>query len=371
LSKSFTSTAAGLAVDEGLLTSGTIWSFPTSPIDLPAEVSEEPREDARCATLFVDCPRGHSEGHASPAMFPRQECRLGENRTSWRWKSTPPARHAFHVQLGARTYMVASIFEQGSLGGCRWTDLPHSATVRASSASSIRGGNRARRVSIVGGWGPQHSTEEHRQIRPALPCRRDAGEIRAAHPGGLDRTRRQIVSHLERRQPRGATGNQGYGFQFWMCRHKRVTVAMEAFGQYCVVNAGTGPPCLRQPAGIRRPARGADQTVVIIFCRRLSTGAKDEDTDAPRRKCDRGSADSSSRPSMDDRNSPYEDAVEVSGKDLISSTKNEDGWKVDHGRPSSTARAEQSRSTTARRHSLHPDRPVTEWSEVTVGRKRR
>ena len=221
LSKSFTSTAAGFAVDQGLLKiDALVTSF--FPDDLPAQMDENLRA-MRVRHLLT-----MSTGHDKDATGRTTNAKDG----NWvkAFLSLPvehePGTH--FVYNSAATYMLSAIVQKltgmtvleylrprlfGPLGieGETWETCP-------------RGIN-------TGGWGLSVKTEDIARFgQTYLQRGKWQGQQVVPESWVAEATRKQI-----------SNGNnpdsdwaQGYGFQFWRCRHGAFR-GDGAFGQFCVV----------------------------------------------------------------------------------------------------------------------------------------
>lgn len=225
LSKSFTSTAVGLAISEGLLNiDDRVVSF--FPDDLPATISDN------LAAMRVSDLLTMTTGHATdttPALFT-------PGLVNWVQAILAlPVDHApgthFVYNSGA-TYMLAAIVQ--SRTGRTLLDylterlLTPLGIVNATWEACPRGIH-------VGGWGMSITTEdiarfgqfclqrglwEGRQLVPATWI--DAATSAQVPNDGVDRQQEPI------------DWQQGYGYQFWRCRHNAYR-GDGAFGQYCIV----------------------------------------------------------------------------------------------------------------------------------------
>ena len=225
LSKSFTSSAVGLAETEGKLSiEEPVISF--FPGKLPAEVSEHLR------VLRVEHLLTMSVGHAQDSTP------LITQADDWvKAFLELPIPHApgteFLYNSGA-TYMLSAIvqkvtgqrvldyltprlFEPLKIQGMTWETCPHGIN--------------------TGGWGLSLRTEDLAKFaqlylqegawngRPVLPSRwvRQATRFKIQQPGrDLDKLKRESDWH------------QGYCYQFWRCRHNGFR-GDGAFGQYAIV----------------------------------------------------------------------------------------------------------------------------------------
>ena len=192
LSKSFTSTAVGLAVAEGKLSvDDQVLKF--FPDDAPAEPSEQPQGDARAATCCA-CPPGHQ---AEPSL------RRGRARGPKTFLAQPvPHKPGTHFLYNTpATYMLSAIVQK--VDGADRARLPAAAPVRAAGhrepdLGDQPAGRLARRLR------PERPHRGHRQVRPALP---PEGEVarQAARPRGVGRGGHGAAD-LQRQQPEERLG---------------------------------------------------------------------------------------------------------------------------------------------------------------------
>ena len=225
LSKSFTSTAVGFAVQEGLLdVQSRVVSF--FEADLPPIIS------ANLQAMRVKDLLTMSTGHGTDTtitIFP-------EGLVNWAQVilSAPvdfyPGTH-FLYNSGA-TYLLSCIVQQltgqtvleyltprlfGPLGidGMTWETCP-------------RGIN-------TGGWGLSLSTEDLAKFGQFCLQRGRWEDRQPLSAAWIDEaTSAQAPSDSEEREKQPTDWNQGYGYQFWRCQHNAYR-ADGAYGQYCVV----------------------------------------------------------------------------------------------------------------------------------------
>lgn len=228
LSKSFTSTAIGLAVAEGRLTvDDPVLRF--FPDDAPAEVSQN------LAAMRVRHLLSMSTGHDVDATGPATEDPDG----NWaRGFLAQPVTHepgTYFVYNSAATYMLSAIIQK--LTGMTLLDY---LTPRLFEPLGIEGATwqSCPRGVNAGGWGLAIKTQDiacfgqlyldqgrwqGRQIVPAAWV----AEATAKHANNDNDPKRPL------------DWKQGYGYQFWRCRHNAYR-GDGAFGQYCVVMPDQG-----------------------------------------------------------------------------------------------------------------------------------
>jgi CubicO group peptidase (beta-lactamase class C family) len=235
LSKSFASTAIGLAVDEGRLTVDdlVVEHFAN---DLPSTV------DANLAKLRVRHLLSMSTGHETDAT-PRYD----ESNWSRAFLGRPIAHEpgtVFTYNSGA-TYMLSALIQKISghtlLEYLRPRLLDPLGIADATWASNSEGIN-------VGGWGLTMNTRDIAKFGQLFAQEGRWGDQQIVPKAW---TREATRSHIDN-SPRSSDVDwqQGYGFQFWRCQHGFYR-GDGAFGQYCVVmpelnavlamNSGVGP----------------------------------------------------------------------------------------------------------------------------------
>ncbi len=221
LSKSFTATAVGLAVAEGLLSlDDPVLGF--FPAERPAEVG--PHLAAMCVRHLLSM----STGHADDTMNAIDACEDG----NWaRAFLACPVEHApgthFLYNTGA-TYMLSAIL-QGLTGmrmleylqprlleplgivGATWQQCPRGIDTGGFGLSTTTAA-----VAAFGQLYLQGGLWQGRQLVPA------------------DWVREATRAHISNGDDPASDWAQGYGYQFWRCRHGAYR-GDGAFGQYCVV----------------------------------------------------------------------------------------------------------------------------------------
>ena len=219
LSKSFTSTAAGLAVSEGRFSlADRVVSF--FPDDLPAEVGEN------LAAMRVRDLLTMSTGHdREPAL------RMASDGNWARAFLTQPVEHEpgthFLYNSGA-TYMVSAIVQKTTgetlldyLGPRLMAPL---GIVGATWESCPRGVH-------VGGWGLKIKTEDIARFGQLYLQKGVWNGERLLPEGWVEEATAKQVPNGDKPD---SDWSEGYGYQFWRCRHGAYR-GDGAFGQYCVV----------------------------------------------------------------------------------------------------------------------------------------
>jgi CubicO group peptidase (beta-lactamase class C family) len=225
LSKSFTSTAIGFAVQAGLLTvEDKVISF--FPDDLPESVGEN------MAAMRVKDLLTMTSGHGIDTLM----MVLPRGLVNWAQSiltvsvDYPPGSH-FLYNTGASyllscivsnltgqsvlDYLTRRFFEPLGITGATWDVCP--------------------RGISTGGWGLSVNTEDlakFGQFYLQKGCWNGKQLLSAAWVE--EATRAQVRNDLGEREKEPVDWRQGYGYQFWRCQHGAYR-ADGAAGQYCVV----------------------------------------------------------------------------------------------------------------------------------------
>jgi CubicO group peptidase (beta-lactamase class C family) len=221
LSKSFASTAVGLAVTEGHLTvEAPVLSF--FPGDAPAKVSEN------LASMRVRHLLTMSTGHDKDATGPTRSAADGN------WVKAflalpvehPPGTH--FVYNSAATYVLSAIVQK--LTGVTVLEYLHP---RLFDPLGIEGATweTCPRGINVGGWGLSVKTEDIARFGQLyLQMGQWEGRQLVPEKWVMEATGKQVSNGA------GETSDwtQGYGYQFWRCRHGAYR-GDGAFGQFCLV----------------------------------------------------------------------------------------------------------------------------------------
>jgi len=219
LSKSFASTAAGFAVTEGrfALDDAVISFFPD---DLPAEVSDNLRA-MRVRDLLT-----MSTGHTTePVVRTAPEGNWPRQFPAATVEKKPGTHFLYN---SAATYMVSAIVEKTT--GQRLLDY---LTPRLLEPLGITGAiwETDPRGVAIGGWGLNVKTEDIARFGQLYLQKGVWNGVRLLPEEWIDQATSKQVSN-------GSGPNndwaQGYGFQFWRCRHGAYR-GDGAFGQFCIV----------------------------------------------------------------------------------------------------------------------------------------
>ncbi len=236
LSKSFTASAIGLLVAEGRL-SVDDEVLPFFPAGAP------PAPSANLRAMRVRHLLSMSTGHAVDTTGPMTE----EPGGSWvRGFLAQPVAHApgthFLYNSGA-TYMLSAIVQK--LSGGRMLDYLRPRLFAPLAIADPRWETSPQGID-VGGWGLWITTADIAAFGQ-LYLQKGLWQGRRTLPEAW------VESATARQVPNGPAPNadweQGYGYQFWRCRHGAYR-GDGAFGQYCVVLPAQGA-VLAMTGGLR------------------------------------------------------------------------------------------------------------------------
>lgn len=221
LSKSFTSTAVGLAAAEGLLSvSDPVISF--FPEDAPTEPSENLR--AMRVKQLLSMSTGHAEDTTGRIT--------GQPDPNWvkAFLALPveyrPGTH-FVYNSGA-TYMLSAIVQK--VTGCTVLDYLTPRLFEPLGIHSPTWENSPQGINM-GGWGLNVTTEDIARFGQLY--------LQKGKWNGAQIVPETWVAEASSRQVSNGCSpdsdwEQGYGYQFWRCRHNCYR-GDGAFGQYCIV----------------------------------------------------------------------------------------------------------------------------------------
>jgi CubicO group peptidase (beta-lactamase class C family) len=221
LSKSFTSTAVGLAVAEGyFLVNEPILSF--FPEEAPARVSEN------LAAMRVRHLLSMSAGHAEDTMNPMVESEDGNWVKAFLALPVEYEPGAHFLYNNGASYMLSAIVQK--VTGLKLLDylqprlLEPLGIEHATWETSPQGIN-------TGGWGLSLKTEEIARFgQMYLQKGMWRGQRLLSEAWVEEATTRQVAND----PAENIDWEQGYGYQFWRCRHGAYR-GDGAFGQFCVV----------------------------------------------------------------------------------------------------------------------------------------
>ncbi len=229
LSKSFTSTAAGLAIGQGLL------SLNTRVLELfPNEAPTSPDVNLQKMELrhLLCMGTGHHEDTTGRLRGDNGRDDVNSAPQSWvRAFLSLPVEHepgTYFVYNSGASYMVSAMVQKAV--GCTvlqyleeklFTPL---GIVGASWDVCPDGVN-------VGGWGLWLKTEDIARFGQLYLQDGVWNGVRILPEGWVSRASSRHIANGDNPE---SDWNQGYGFQFWRCRHNAYR-GDGAFGQYCVV----------------------------------------------------------------------------------------------------------------------------------------
>jgi CubicO group peptidase (beta-lactamase class C family) len=225
LSKSFTSTAVGLAVAEGRLSvEDRVVSF--FPDKLPAKIGDN------LAAMRVKHLLTMSTGHDKDATGPMTDAEGGD----WvRAFLALPVEHApcsKFVYNSAATYLLSAIVQKRT--GARLVDY---LKPRLFDPLGIKGPTweQCPKGVDVGGWGLSVTTEDIARFGQLYLQKGRWGDRQVVPATWVAEATSRQVSNGDPKQP--SDWSQGYGYQFW--RSQRDAYRGDgAFGQFCVVLPG-------------------------------------------------------------------------------------------------------------------------------------
>lgn len=221
LSKSFCSTAVGFAVAEGKLkVDDSVISF--FPDQLPAIVSENLR------AMKVRHLLSMSTGHDKDATGPTTGAADGNWPKAFFALPVEHAPGSKFVYNSAATYMCSAIVQK--LTG---KPIVEYLKPRLFDPLGIEGATWETDPKGVntGGWGLKVKTED---IARFGQCYLQKGKWNGKQVVSEAWVAEATNKHIENGTSPTSDWNQGYGYQFWRCRHGAYR-GDGAFGQYCVV----------------------------------------------------------------------------------------------------------------------------------------
>ncbi len=221
LSKSFTSTAVGLAVAEARLTvEDRVLAF--FPEDLPAEISEN------LAAMRIHDLLAMATGNAEDTTRYLHEAPHGN------WAKAFLARPVEHkpgthfIYNSGATYMLSAIVQK--LTGQKLVDYLQPRLFEPLGIEHPTWENCPRGIN-VGGWGLSIQTEDIARFGQ-LYLQKGVWNGQQLVPATW--VAQATISQVENRSQSNIDWQQGYGYQFWRCQHGAYR-GDGAFGQFCVV----------------------------------------------------------------------------------------------------------------------------------------
>jgi CubicO group peptidase (beta-lactamase class C family) len=224
LSKSFASTAVGLAVAEGRLTvDDPVLSF--FPSDAPEKVDEN------LAAMRVRHLLTMSTGHDKDALDPTTSAPDGNWAKAFLALPVEHEPGTHFVYNSTATYMLSAIVQQ--LTGVTLLEYLRPRLFEPLGIEGATWESCPRGIN-VGGWGLSVRTEEIARFGQ-LYLQNGEWEGRQLLPAAwVAEASRKQVSNAPSQNP---DWEQGYGYQFWRCRHDAYR-GDGAFGQFCAVMPG-------------------------------------------------------------------------------------------------------------------------------------
>lgn len=225
LSKSFTSTAIGFAVQEGLLSvDDTVLSF--FPEDAPAE----PSENLKAMQVR------HILSMSGGQDIDTTERAVTQPDGNWvRGFLSAPVPHTpgtHFVYNSAATYMCSAIIQK--LTGQTLLDYLTPRLFEPLGIENAWWESDPRGIN-VGGWGLNITTDDIAKFGQLYLQKGVWQGKRLINEAWIDAaTSFQVANAASPNADNGSDWQQGYGFQFWRCRHNAYR-GDGAFGQYCVV----------------------------------------------------------------------------------------------------------------------------------------
>jgi CubicO group peptidase (beta-lactamase class C family) len=223
LSKSFTSTAIGLAVSEGRLTvDDTVLSF--FPDEAPADPGEQ------LAAMRVRHLLSMSTGHHDDTTIALRGAEDGDWAHAFLAQPVTHTPGTYFVYNSGATYMLSAIIQR--VTGTTLLDYLRPRLLEPLGIADATWETCPRGIN-TGGWGLNITTADIARFGQ-LYLQEGVWEGRQLVPATwvAEATTAQIDNS---NHPSGNPDwTQGYGYQFWRCRHNAYR-GDGAFGQFCVV----------------------------------------------------------------------------------------------------------------------------------------
>jgi CubicO group peptidase (beta-lactamase class C family) len=222
VSKSFTSTAVGLAIDEGRFAIDD-WVIDLLPDDIPEEIGDH------LAAMTVRHLLTMTSGHAAESL-PDDEREQVPDWTRWVLEQPvplPPGGH-FVYNSGA-TYLLSAIVQRHT-----GENLLRYLTPRLFAPLGIRGSTWETSPQGIdcGGWGLSATTEDVAAFGQLYLRRGEWNGEQLVPTDWVDAaTSWQVATEAEPERP---DWRQGYGYLFWRCRHNAYR-ADGKDGQFCII----------------------------------------------------------------------------------------------------------------------------------------
>lgn len=219
LSKSFTSTAIGMAVHEGLLSvDDHVLSF------FPDESPAEPDENLKAMKVrhLLSMSTGHEK---DPSGFVRSNKDWVKTFLSEKVERVPGT---FFVYNTAATYMLSAILQK--ITGVKLIDYLRPRLFIPLNITGAKWESCPKGIN-TGGFGLSVKTED---IAKFGQLYLDKGMWNGQRLIAEEWITEATSSHIANGDNPESDWAQGYGYQFWRCRHNAYR-GDGAFGQYCVV----------------------------------------------------------------------------------------------------------------------------------------
>lgn len=225
LSKSFTSTAVGMAVGEGKLSvDDKVISF--FPDRLPGEVS------GHLAGMRVRHLLSMSTGHAKDTTPQLKESPGGDWVTTFLAQPVTHGPGSLFVYNSGATYMLSAILQK--VTGQRLTSYLSPRLFGPLGITDFDWETDAAGIE-TGGWGLRIKTEDIARFGQLyLQEGRWNGKTILSPDWIKEATTAHIIQPGKEEDRPKSDWLQGYGYQFWRCRHNCYR-GDGAYGQYCVV----------------------------------------------------------------------------------------------------------------------------------------
>ncbi len=221
LSKSFTSTAVGLAVAEGRLSVDDP-VLPFFPEDAPAEVSEN------LAAMRVRHLLSMSTGHAEDTTERLHTCEDGNWVRAFLARPVAYAPGTHFLYNSGASYMLSAIVQR--LAGVPLLEYLRPRLFAPLGIESPTWETCPRGIN-TGGWGLSVRTEDIARFGQLYLQKGMWQGARILPEAWVDEATSAQITNGSRPD---SDWEQGYGYQFWRCRHGAYR-GDGAFGQFCVV----------------------------------------------------------------------------------------------------------------------------------------